>query len=301
MRPWPILLLALLAVVVLAPGRSSAQPTYVGSFGSYGTGAGEFLAPVGVAVDADDIIYVADIDHDCIKRYTRSLEYLGKWTVESPRSIALDTDGTVFVASGNGVSSFTKEGVLLANWTLNATGIAVDRDHFVYVNVANTSRVRKFTSNGTLVTEWNLPGEYATSDGIATDRDGNVYVADVGFRRVVKFTGSGAYLTQWGILGSGAGQFLYPVRLAMDVNDDLLVVDHLNHRVTAFTREGGYRYDWGTRGSGAYQFDHPIGIAVSRDGVIYVADKNNIRISMYASPTTRAEPVTWGQLKARFR
>ena len=51
--------------------RLSAAAVAVGSWGSAGEGPGEFDQPVGVAVDAEGNVYVADSGNARIQKFTR--------------------------------------------------------------------------------------------------------------------------------------------------------------------------------------------------------------------------------------
>jgi tripartite motif-containing protein 71 len=72
-------------------------------------------------------------------------------------------------------------------------GIAVDSSSGnVYVVDTANNRIKKFSSNGTFITEW---GRYGTGNGslnsprgIALDQAGNVYVADTGNNRIQVFS-----------------------------------------------------------------------------------------------------------------
>jgi len=136
---------------------------------------------------------------------------------------------------------------------------------------------------------------------VAIDASGNVYVADRDNDRIQKFTGTGAYLTQWGIVGTGDGQFLRPVRVAIGPQGTVYVVDHFNNRVEVFTAEGAFITKWGGPGPSPGQFYEPIGIAVDAYGYIYVADYGNYRIQKFGYAPTPVQSVTWGSMKARYR
>src|SRR5262245_22960229 len=69
-------------------------------------------------------------------------------------------------------------------------------------------------SCGTSLTKWGpgpLGGQFAYPQGVAVDGSGNVFVADSGNNRIEKFTSTGTFLLTWGSLGSGDGQFNYPI------------------------------------------------------------------------------------------
>src|SRR5205814_3987390 len=66
------------------------------------------------------------------------------------------------------------------------------------------------------------------------DQSAIVYVYDSRYRRIQKFDASGTFLTAWGSLGSGNGQFRYPVGVATDWSRNVYVADSANNRIQIF-------------------------------------------------------------------
>jgi DNA-binding beta-propeller fold protein YncE len=90
------------------------------------------------------------------------------------------------------------------------------------------------------------------------------------------------FLLKWGSLGSGAGQFNLPRRLAVTSTGIVYVSDRNNSRIQKFTGSGVFLTTWGSPGTGAGQFDFPFGIAVDNNtGYVYVAERNNNRIQKF--------------------
>jgi len=100
-------------------------------------------------------------------------------------------------------------------------------------------------------------------------------VADFGNDRIQKFTDTGVYLTQWGMSGVGAGQFHFPLGVAVDASGDVYVGDNSNFRVQKFTGTGAYLTQWGASGNGDGEFGGPTGVAVDASGNVYVGDTGN--------------------------
>jgi hypothetical protein len=78
---------------------------YVGQWGSYGSGPGEFSGPNGVAVDTSGNVYVADTDNARVQVFTSSGSYLtqfgsggrGNGQFQIPIGVAVDSSGKVYV------------------------------------------------------------------------------------------------------------------------------------------------------------------------------------------------------------
>ena len=174
-------------------------------------------------------------------------------------------------------------------------GIAVDKSGNVYIVDSLNSRVMKYSSNGTYMTQI---GSYGTGNGqlkypagVAVDSSGNVYVMDVFNYRVVKYNGSGTYITQWGSKGSGNGQFgqFYNASgaIAVDSNANVYIADFGNNRIQKFSSSGAYLTQWGARGSGIGQFYAPSGVAIDSIGNVYVSDAGPIgNIQKFSSSGT---------------
>ena len=121
--------------------------------------------------------------------------------------------------------------------------VAVDNKDNVYVAVSD-GRVKKFTSQGQFIAELRAPEEAR----ITIDERGYYYVCRGNMLHggtllnptVEKYTLDGEFIFRWGSKGSGDGEFLNPVGLAIDSNGNVYVVDALNHRIQKFTPEGQF-------------------------------------------------------------
>lgn len=318
--------IAFLAMVVCAVGLSfhvecQAQ-TLLTSFGSYGTGDGQFATPTGVTVGPNGDLWVVDSNLDRVQRFSPSGQFLGKWGTHGgspgqfvgPTSIAFDAAGHLFVTdTGNGrVQELTESGQFLAQWPIKSKVIAFDSDGNFYTIHPSATQVLKYSSSGVLIARigdgvGTGPGQIIAADGLALDAVGTLYIVDRGDpltsfgARVERFTTGGVFLSQWGSVGSASGQFQTPVRIALDSGGFVYVVDNQNSRVQVFTAVGTFVTKWGSAGSGPGQFLNPIGITVDSNGRVLVADTNNSRIQVFGQPPTAAASMSWGRLKALYR
>ena len=81
--------------------------------------------------------------------------------------------------------------------------------------------------------------------------------------------------------GTGDGQFMWPVSVALDRDENVYVSDEALHRISVFDREGRFITRWGVRGDGDGEFDRPAGIVLDREDNLLVADGLNHRIQRY--------------------
>jgi len=201
-----------------------------GNFG-YADGNGNtasFRSPSGVAVDAQDNVYVADLGNNRIRKIT-------------PAGVVstLAGSGSYSHADGNGTSASIKE----------PSGIAVDASGNVYVAETGGNYIRKITSSGQVTTIAGT-GAFNSTDGIGTaaainhprgvtvGADGTIYVAEEGSHNIRKITTDLKVTT---IAGSGNGTFAdglgtaasfqNPVGMVVDANNNLFVADYFNNRI----------------------------------------------------------------------
>ena len=188
--------------------------TYLGQFGSTGTGNGQLDSPRGIDFGPDGNLYVADTYNHRIQVFTPAGTYLRQWgsfgtgngQFDAPRDLAVDAVGDVYVA-----------------------------DSF-------NDRVQKFDSDGTYLLQWGTSGtadgEFNFPRGVDISATGGVFLTDSFNDRVQVFDNAGGFLGKFGTSGTGDGQFDATYGLAFGPGGDLYVGDIGNSRVQRFTPIG---------------------------------------------------------------
>jgi streptogramin lyase len=135
------------------------------TYGSTGSGIGQFYGTSGIALDSSGRIYIGDLYN---ARIVRIDDMTGK-------------NWTTFGTYGSGANQFSY-----------STGdIAIDSQGRIYVMDIGNGRIDRFDDmNGTNWTTYGTPGtgvgQFEVASGVALDAAGNIYIADQGNGRIVE-------------------------------------------------------------------------------------------------------------------
>jgi DNA-binding beta-propeller fold protein YncE len=194
----------------------TVEEDYLGDFGTGGTGDGQLMWPVAIAIDDEGQVYISDEALQRISVFDKRGKYLGKWGVH-----------------GRGAGEFDRP-----------AGLAFDREGNLLVVDGLNNRVQLYTGDGKFLGSWgrggNSEGEFDLPWGIAVDRWGNVYVADWRNDRIQKFDPQGRFLASFGNPGRGEGAFHRPAGVAVDHEGTIYVADWGNHRIQVLGPDGTF-------------------------------------------------------------
>ena len=189
---------------------------FLGQFGGYGRGDGQFIWPRPIDLDSEGNVYASD-------------DYLHRISV-------FDKDGGFLSSWGTAGSS---EGELDG-----PSGIALDGDDNIFVVDSANNRIQKFTKDGAFLGGFGRPGQgegqFDLPWGICLDRERNVYVADWKNNRVQKLDAEGRFLVMFQGNDSGVGDLHGPTGVAVDSEGDVYVTDWGNHRVQVYGPDGQF-------------------------------------------------------------
>ena len=227
------------------------------SFGTCGSGQGQFNEPRGVAVDGEGNILVIDGGNHRIQKFTAEGQFLA--------AVGTKGDGPLQFITPSGIA-------------FNAVNSKV------YVTEWNNYRCHilnsDLTFSSTFGKQGNGEGQFTRPDGIACDSTGKVYVADYWSHRIQVFTAEGKFLMKFGRRGGGRGELNGPVGIV--TSDNMVYVSKLgNHCIFVFTSSGYYVTSFGRKGNGSGQFVFPTGLAVDNNGVVYVCDYDNNSVQVF--------------------
>jgi DNA-binding beta-propeller fold protein YncE len=214
-----------------------------------------FLAkPIGIDVDAEGNVYVADTSLKIVRVYNRDGRHLRdvgvKGDFDRPTGVAVDPAGErLLVVDIGGIDS--------ANHRVRVFDAAAGRHLF------------DIGSRGSGDGQFNLPRD------VAVGKDRRIYVVDGGNFRVSVFDWDGNYQKSWGKAGRSVGDFARPKELATDSEGRVYVVDAAFGNFQIFTPEGETLLFIGNRGDADTPATYilPSGIAVDEDGRIFLVDQ----------------------------
>ena len=212
------------------------------------------VSPVGIAVDPEGRLYVADSTRAAVFRFGAS----GAWTdtiggggeLERPTGLAFDPGRSrlyVVDTVADSIAAYDVAGHRVARFGHRGAGpgefnrpvaVAVDRAGRIYVTDSLNFRVQVFEPDGTFVRAFGEqglgPGGFDKAKGIALDADGHVYVVE-GLHDVVNvFDAQGRLLTVVGATGNGPGEFGLPAGIHVDGEGRIFVADSANRRIEVF-------------------------------------------------------------------
>ncbi|MCE9520197.1 MAG: peptidyl-alpha-hydroxyglycine alpha-amidating lyase family protein [Verrucomicrobia bacterium] len=227
-----------------------------------------FLCPHGLTIDAEDNLWLTDVELHQVFKFTHDgklLMTLGEHAkagtdskhFNKPTDVAVAPDGTFYVSDGYGnsrIMKFSKEGKFIAQWGTRGDGA----------------------------------GEFHTPHGLAMENDGKIYVADRGNARIQIFDGDGKHLGTWKDKSIGR-----PWAICAATDGFFYIVDGGDQpghpiasvpdraRILKVDATGSVVASFGSFGNYDGQFFWPHDIAVGRDGSVYVVDITGMRVQKF--------------------
>ncbi|MFH0982468.1 MAG: hypothetical protein V2A79_13160, partial [Planctomycetota bacterium] len=167
---------------------------------------------------------------------------------------------------------------------LKPVDVAVDDTGVVYVADTGLAETIAFDANGTVVRRFKPADRPEYRPVAVAVHAALLYVADLAAHRVDVFsTLDGRLLNSFGETGGAAGQFFFPMGLAVTDDGRVYVADLMNSRVQTFDAQYQPVLSFGQPGDRYGDMGKPKRVAVGPDGVVFVADMNFAHVHLFNS------------------
>lgn len=244
--------------------------------GNKGSGLGnEYLYEIDFTIDPNLILYEESGD-------TLNTGFT------STHAIALDSQGSIYIAGDKAVRVFTESGNLLDEIVLPGVprSLTVADDGKIYVGIID--HIGVYNRQGKQLSSWDSLGQRALLTSIAVSKN-DVFVADAGNRIVMHYDTNGNLINRIGAKDTARNipGFVIPspyFDLVMRRDELLRVVNPGLHKIEAYTFDGDLEFSWGKSSTNIEGFCgccNPINIAVLGDDSFVTCEKGLSRIKIY--------------------
>ena len=205
-------------------------------------------------------------------------------------AIAVDSNGSVYVAGDKAVRIFAQSGEQLNEIKLDDAPrcLTLTKDGTIYIGMKD--HVEIYDAQGQRKASWDSLGKDAILTSIVASED-NVLVADAGNRIVIRYDPDGSIINKIGKRDTfkNIPGFVIPspyFDLALPMDGLLRVVNPGRLRIEAYTLDGDIEFWWGSPSAAIEGFCgccNPVNIAVLPDGGFVTCEKGLVRIKIYDS------------------
>ena len=183
--------------------KFATDGTFLGSWGSLGSGANELDSPWGITVDDEGYVYVADHKNHRVQKYTSDGDFVAqigapgtkRGSLSYPTDVAVDPDGDVYICTWNKnawdrgrIQIFDAEGRFLTGLVGDAQQLSMWAEMTVAANTDYLKRRREVPSTEP---EWTFAQPTAVAFDAAHNR---LLVADTQRSRIQIYNKLSNYL-----------------------------------------------------------------------------------------------------------
>ncbi len=256
------------------------------TWGSSGSGQGQFSEPRSIAQAYDGSVFVADNGNHRLQKFDATGNFIEEWGTAGNGpgqfdyfllSVAIDPANNVYVSDRalDGVTGriqkFDALGNFVTQWSTagaRPVGLAVGANGNVYANVwdanGNVANIEVFSADGTPVTVWSsssTAGRLRGGARFAFDGCGRVYISDID--RIVVVHEGGTFISEWPALSAPAGHLRFLSALCVDETGRLFVARDGLPDVFAFTITHSAVIDVPVTGDMKFETDETFSVQLS--------------------------------------
>ncbi|MFO0935896.1 MAG: hypothetical protein U0798_05175 [Gemmataceae bacterium] len=283
-------------------GAVQGQVTLLDTFGSSGTGNGQFNQPLGLSVGPDGRLFVTDSLNNRVQTFTQAATSVtfaytsqfgssgsGNGQFNLPTDVGVSSSGTIYVSdsANNRVQYFNSAGVYqgqfgglgTGNGQLDGPSSVSVVGTSVYVADTGNNRGQVFSTTGAYQSQFANSGgasqQVSLPAGIAVTASGIRYVSDTSGNRIQAYNADGSFLRSIGV-----GLLSTPIDLSVAPSGNLYVADSGNNRVRVFAPDGTFQFDLGVG-----MLNNPSDVTVAPTGQIFVSDTLNHQVVRWFNPS----------------
>jgi DNA-binding beta-propeller fold protein YncE len=264
-----------------------AQGKFLRSMGQNGSAAGQLSNPTGIAVDASGNVYVGDTGNYRITVFDADGAYVRHWGGYGEGDDKFYDIGDIHIVAGNklAVSDYNRIRVFNADGTLDSKTDWISGYKMSVDAVGNYylpswgGMIRKYSSSGALLQEFNLEGKIGNQAyGLAVSDD-KIYLTDYSNHRINIIDTSGNFIAARGTRGSSNDASAYG--LATDSLGNIYLADFDMGEIRKYDANHQLLKKFGTQGSGDGQFNGLRELAIGANQKLYALDQNNNRVQIF--------------------
>jgi DNA-binding beta-propeller fold protein YncE len=226
------------------------------TFGSEGSGTGQFKLPLGIDISDTDKVFIADTGNSRIQAFDTKGNFLYMFNVKA------------------GSGELRSEPVDVAASKLN---------NYLYISDNNNHKIKVYKQNGTYDFQWGKFGEaYGAFRYPATmvlNEYNEIFIVDVLNTRVQKFDPFGKFIVDIGSWGVLQGNLFRPKGVALDNKNRVLISDSYMGVIQAFSDMGSFAGVICEKNK-MKKFKSPVGILVDKNDRLLVVEMRGNQITV---------------------
>ena len=262
---------------------SPHQYKHVFTFGSRGSGPGQFHLPHGISInDNTGHIAVADSGNNRVQIFSADGCYIREFgphkgrkaeVLRDPRSVAFTKNGELIVYQPGKISLFSESGHFIKHFTNKHLKVLMSLSLAPNGNMIacdwGDKTIKVLSPDGEqLLQSFTTPNDNESLYSAVHHQD--IFIASYHGAHCVKvFNKEGVFLYDIGSEGSGNGQLSWPRGIAIDKFNNLIVCDSDNNRLQVFTLDGRFV---NTIKEQITELGSLYAISVSNTGQVFVTD-----------------------------
>lgn len=231
----------------------------ISSFGSEGSGDGQFQSPLGMDIDRAGRLYIADSGNHRIQIFDPAGTFLR--TINIPAQAGRPADPTDLAVDDSGNRCYVVDN---------------DNHRILVYDLAKNKPVATYGSPGAQARDFMYPFR------IALDRKKNLNIVEVINTRVQVLNPDGVFVSFIGGWGVEKGKFFRPKGIAVAQDGKVFVSDSYTQVIQVFDADGKFIAAVARKGAAnVKKFESPVSLCIDRLNRLYVVEMFADKVGVY--------------------